>query len=56
MYDRLLLSYKNKMKFSGKWMKQKITILSEVTQAQNDKGHMLSLIIYLSVNVLDFCV
>jgi hypothetical protein len=30
--------------FTGKWMKLKNIILSEVSQVQKDKGHMFSLI------------
>jgi hypothetical protein len=36
---------KDIMTFAGKWMEQEIFILSEVTQTQNDKQGMYSLII-----------
>jgi hypothetical protein len=35
---------KNEMLFAGKWMELKIIMLSEISQAQKDKGHMFSLI------------
>jgi hypothetical protein len=36
---------KNEIKFlAGKWMKAEIVMLSEVSQAQKEKGHMFSVI------------
>jgi hypothetical protein len=35
---------KETMWFEGKWMQLEDTMLSEVSQAQKDKGHMISLI------------
>jgi hypothetical protein len=32
------------MGFEGKWMQLEDTVLSEVSQAQKEKGHMFSLI------------
>jgi hypothetical protein len=32
------------MSFAGKWMELETIMLSKVSQAQKDKGHMLSLI------------
>jgi hypothetical protein len=35
---------KNDMWFEGKWMQLEDIMVSEVNQAQKDKGHMFSLI------------
>ena len=46
IYNGILLSHKkNKiMLFAAAWMDLEITILSEVSQTQKDKYHMISLI------------
>jgi hypothetical protein len=45
IYNGFLLSHKNNdMWFEGKWMQLEDIMLSEVSQAQKDKGSMFSLI------------
>jgi hypothetical protein len=40
---------KNEMLFASKWMELENIILSEVSQVQNSKNHMLSLICNISI-------
>ena len=44
-YNGMLLSQKKKvMPSAATWMQQVIIILSEVTQKENDKDHLISLL------------
>ena len=46
IYSRILLSHKKEkiMPFAATWMQLQIIILSEVSQKEKDKYHMISLI------------
>jgi hypothetical protein len=45
IYKRVLFSHKNEILwFEGKWIQLEDIMLSEVSQAQKDEGHMFSLI------------
>ena len=47
IYNGILFSYKKKnkiMSFAATWMDLEIVILSEVSQTEKDKYHMISLI------------
>ena len=46
IYYRILLSHKNNkiMSFAARWMELEILMLSEVSQKEKDKYHMISLI------------
>ena len=46
LYSGILLSHKKNeiMSFTATWMDREIIILSEVSQEENDKYHMISLI------------
>jgi hypothetical protein len=41
------------MPFAGKWIELKIIMLSEISQAEKDKSHMLSLICGIWTGVLN---
>lgn len=45
LHNKILLSHKNEvMPFAATWMDLEIIILSEVSQTEKDKYHMMSLI------------
>ena len=45
IYDGIILSHKDKiMPFAATWMELEILLLSEVSQKEKDKYHMISLI------------
>jgi hypothetical protein len=45
IHNGVLFSHKKTiMSFSGKWMDLEIIMLSEISQTENDKYHMLSLV------------
>ena len=43
-HNGILLSHKKEMPFAVTWMDLEIVILSEVSQTEKDKYHMISLI------------
>ena len=53
IHNGILLSHKkNKiMPFAGTWMDAEFIILSEVSQKEKDKYHMISLIIYVKSKI-----
>ena len=44
IHNGILLSHKKIMPFAATWMELEIAILSEVSQTEKDKYHMISLI------------